>query len=212
MADVRINGRRYPSLQSIDSIQNLFQKLEHYAFENRSEITSMFIDGKEIEIEEIYRYKIKLHTDEKIEVQMQTPEEMSFECLQVALEMAELLVFDIKVATINVWDGSAQQIKTLQTLLQDAEKFLLLASRPVELLKTNINRLPSASTQCLQQLDLVALNLEDTALLVTTQNNKEACFVLIKRLLPSLEKWIGLSAVFAEQLQINPSQTTSAPT
>jgi hypothetical protein len=203
MADVRINGRRYPSLQSIDSIQNLFSKLEQIARDAQSEITELHMDGKEIEIENVARYKLKLHAEDKIEVHMETVQQMSFECLQVAQEIAELLVFDIKVATLNVWDGTSQQLKTLETLLQDSEKFLLLAARPLELMGTDVDRLPLSAKQCLVQLDEVAKHLEDTALLAVTGHNKDACAVMLQRLMPGIEKWLGLSGVFAEQMQIN---------
>jgi hypothetical protein len=203
MADVRINGRRYPSLQSIDSVQVLYQRLELIAQESASEITGLLLDGKDIDLENIVRYKISLHAEDKVEVHMETVQQMSFECLQVAQEIAELLVFDIKVATLNVWDGTSQQLKTLETLLQDSEKFLLLAARPLELMNADSSKLPAAAKQCLRQLDEVAQHLEDTALLAVTGNNKESCAVMLQRLLPSIERWLGLSGVFAEQLQIN---------
>jgi hypothetical protein len=44
---------------------------------------------------------------------------------------------------------------------------------------------------------------EDATLLAVHEESKDACHVLVGRVMPSIERWLGLTAVFAKELEID---------
>jgi hypothetical protein len=203
MSDVRINGKRFPALQAIDLLGQLITRLEALGGANASVVTSVHVNGRIVDIDNNDMLRMRLDSDDTVEVRLETLAQMAFECVQVAQEMAELLVFDLKVVTLHLWEGSRHQDKSLETLINDCHKFLLLGARPLDLLDANPYTLPEAAQQCLRQLDNVAANVEDATLLAVSGEKKDACHVLVARVKPAIERWLGLSAVFAEHLEID---------
>ena len=147
--------------------------------------------------------KIRLTGDDTIEARMESSEQLAFESLHVAQEMSELLTFDIKVATLHLWGNLKQQFASLETLLTDCSLFLTLAARPHELVGVTVCAMTLEAQRCLQLLDTIANHLEDATLLAATNNHKDACHVLVARVLPSIEKWMGYTPIFAEQLKLD---------
>jgi hypothetical protein len=203
MADVRINGKRFPALQAIDTLGTLVDRLENMGAAHASSITAVHVNGRVVDIDNADLLRMRFENDDTIEVRMETVAQMAFECVQVAQEMAELLVFDLKVATLHLWDNSRHGEKSLETLINDCHKFLMLGARPLDLLGTDPHALPGAAQQCLRQLDAIAGSVEDATLLAVNGEKKDACHVLVARVKPAIERWLGLSAAFAEQLEID---------
>ena len=96
MADVRINGKRVPPLQSIDTLSNLINKLDAIAEKNNSAVTALSINNSAIDLENPEFHRIKLEVEDTIDVKLDTPQQLSYESLQVAIDMAGLLVHDLK--------------------------------------------------------------------------------------------------------------------
>ena len=208
MADVRINGKRLPRLTSVDSLKNLLPKIELICQKNRYAITGCYLNEKEMDIDNEKILMLKLETEDKVEIKIESPEQLSYESLSVAQDMADLLMFDIKVSTIRLWNSEADYEPTLATLLKDCYYFLSLAARPIYLLNKELKDLDPQSEACLKELDKIANALEDATLFSVHKKNKEACEVLILIVKPAIETWIGLSAMFAEKMNIsapNPS-------
>lgn len=206
MADVRVNGERIPPLQSVDNIATLIQRLENLANKNNSALTSLRVNNSDIDIDNIEFHKMKLDNEDTVEAKFDTPEQLSFESLQVALEMADLLIFDLKVATIKIWDNDKAYEKTLETLLHDCNLFLSLAAKPIYLLGKQPENLEVEPQNCLQELDRIANYVENATLLAVHGRHKDACFVLVGQAKAAVERWIGLSAIFAQSLDINTLQ------
>lgn len=206
MADVRINGRRIPILQAIDTAGVLIQRLESIGSRNNTELTSLTINGRAVDLDQSHTARLRLDRDDTVEARMESHEQMAFESLQVAQEMAELLVFDLKVATLHLWDNSRYQDKSLETLLTDCSLFLSLGARPLDLLGKSPDDLPPVAQDCLKQLDAVANSVEDATLLAVSGNGKDACHLLVGRVMPAIERWLGLTVPFAEHLQIDKVQ------
>ena len=116
MADVRVNGKRVPPLQSIDNISNLINKLEAIALKNNSALTSISVNNSTIDIDNPEFHRLKLETEDTVDVKIDTPEQLSYESLQVALDMAGLLVFDLKVVAVRLWESGKNYEKSLETL------------------------------------------------------------------------------------------------
>lgn len=211
MADIRMNQKRMPILSSIDNLGTLLEKCDQFAKAHQSVVTSLLLNGIEIDLEQADIFKIRLDNEDVIEARMETPQRLSFESLQVAQELAELLVFDIKVTTLQLWDKGKHYEKLLETLISDCQLFLTLAAKPVDLLGHNIYELPMQAEACLRQLDAIAGLIEDATLLAVHQKNKEACQVLVARVMPSIEKWLSLSAPFAKFLQIDHVDMPTTP-
>ncbi|MES2615598.1 MAG: hypothetical protein V4591_09305 [Bdellovibrionota bacterium] len=204
MADVRVNGKRIPPLQSIDDMAILIARLEYLADQNnKSALTALVLNGSNIDIDNMEYRRIKLETEDTIEAKFDTSEQLSFESLQVALDMADLLIFDLKLAAINIWDDDLNYVKTLETLLEDANLFLTLAAKPIYLLNKEPELLEVEAQNCLQELDRVANYIENATLLAVHGKNKDACYVLAGMVKSAIERWIGLSAIFAQSLNIN---------
>lgn len=206
MADVRINGKRFPALQAIDALGQLVNRLEALGASHASTpsaVTAVHVNGRLVDLDSNELLRMRLDNEDTVEVRMETVAQMAFECIQVAGEMAELLVFDLKVATLHLWSNNRQQDKSLETLLNDCHKFLSLGARPLDLLGADPHALPPVAQQCLRQLDLVATHVEDATLLAVSGQLKDACHVLVARVKPSVERWLGLSAAFAEHLEID---------
>ena len=203
MADVRINGRRFPALQAIDNMGIVLSRLESLGQKNNTVLTAMSVNGRPLDLDANGISRLKLDRDDTLEARMESPEQLSFESLQVAQEMAELLLFDIKVATLHLWDNSHLQEKSLETLLNDCKLFLTLGARPIDLLGKKLEDLPLAAEACLRHLDFIAGHLQDTVLLAVHGKLRDACHVLVARLMPALEKWLGHTAGFAETLAID---------
>ena len=203
MSDVRINGKRFPALQAIDTLGQLVGRLEALGGSHATVVTSVHVNGRFVDIDNTDLLRMRLDSDDTVEVRMETVAQMAFECVQVAQEMAELLVFDLKVVTLHIWEGSRHQDKSLETLITDCHKFLSLGARPLDLLGANPHTVPAVAQQCLRKLDLVASNVEDATLLAVNGEKKDACHVLVARVKPAIERWLGLSAAFAEQLEID---------
>ncbi|WP_186648841.1 hypothetical protein [Fluviispira vulneris] len=203
MADVRVNGKRVPPLQSIDTLAILMKRLENIALNNNSALTSISINNSSIDIDNPEFLRLKLETDDKVDARLDTAEQLSFESLQVALDMAGLLVFDLKVVTLKLWDPGKNYEKSLETLLSDCNLFLTLAARPIYLLNKDPEQLEPEAERCLRELDKIANHIEDATLLAVHEHGKEACHVLVGMVKPAIERWIGLSAKFAQILEIN---------
>lgn len=203
MADVRVNGKRVPPLQSIDNISNLISKLEAIALKNNSALTSITVNNSAIDIDNTDFHRLKLELEDTVEAKIDTPEQLAYESLQVALDMAGLLVFDLKVVAIRLWESGKNYEKSLETLLNDCNLFLSLGARPVYLLQKDPNNIEQEAQDCLKQLDLIANHVEDATLLAVHDSPKEACYTLVGMVKPAIERWIGLSAKFAQILDIN---------
>lgn len=203
MADVRVNGKRVPPLQSIDNISNLISKLESIAVKNNSALTSIIVNNSAIDIDNPEYHRLKLETEDTVEVKIDSPEQLSYESLQVALDMAGLLIFDLKVVAVRLWESGKSYEKSLETLLNDCNLFLSLGARPIYLLNKDPHNIEEEAQDCLKELDLIANHVEDATLLAVHDSPKEACYVLVGMVKPALERWIGLSAKFAQILDIN---------
>jgi hypothetical protein len=203
MAEVRINGRRMPVLQSVSVLRDLVVKLEQWGDKRSMVLTSLHLNGAAVDLEAPGFSALKLADSDLVEARVETPNQMAFESLQVAQEMAELLIFDLKVATIQMWEAHAAHQRSLETLIDDCYLFLTLAARPLELLGVPLEQLPYEAERCLRELDAVAQSVEDTTLLTVHGELKDACSVLVQRVLPSIERWMGLSGRFGEILNID---------
>lgn len=203
MADVRVNGKRVPPLQSIDTLSSLMKKLEIIAQKNNSALTSLSINNSNIDIDNPEFLRLKLENEDTIDAKLDTAEQLSYESLQVALDMAGLLVFDLKVVTLTLWDSGKNYEKSLETLLNDCNLFLSLGARPIYLLNKDPEKLEPEAQLFLRQLDTIAYHVEDATLLAVHEHSKEACHVLVGMVKPAIERWIGLSAKFAQILDIN---------
>lgn len=202
MAEVRINGRRMPVLQAIPLLRTIVEKLDQWGEKRQMVLTSLYINGSLIDLDSADFAKLKLGDEDLVEARMETPNQMAFESLQVSQEMAELLIFDLKVATIQMWEAAASHQKSLEVLIDDCHLFLTLAARPLDLLGVALQELPAEAERCLRELDAIAQYVEDATLLCIHEELKDACTVLIKRVMPSIERWLGLSGKFAETLSI----------
>ena len=202
MADIRINGKRFPSLQSLGVVNKLLEKLEQLSIKNRESITMLRINESEIDISNEKLRTLKIDDTDKVEVRMETPEKLSYESLNVALDMADLLLNDIKVSTLNLWNSEKDYEPTLETLIEDSYYFLSLAARPIYLLDANINSLAPDSEKCLRQLDKISDLLKNITYLSIKKQNKDACHLLVAKVIPAIETWIGLSGSFAANLNL----------
>ena len=203
MAEVRVNGRRMPVLASVSLLGTLIDKLDSWGQKRNLGLTSIYVNGSQVNLDSSELSRIKLNGEDLVEARMETPDQMSFESLQVAQEMAELLIFDLKVATIQIWEAAKTHQKSLEVLIDDCHLFLTLAARPLDLLGVNLDQMPMQAEQCLRELDAISYSVEDATLLCVHGEFKDACTILVRRVLPSIERWLGLSAKFAEVLNID---------
>ena len=203
MADVRVNGKRVPPLQSVNDMATLIGKLETLANKNNSALTSLMVNNADIDIDNKEFHRMKLENDDTIDVKFDTAEQLSFESVQVALDMADLLLFDLKVATLKIWENDKAYEKTLETLLEDCNLFLSLAAKPIYLLNKEPESLEVEAQNCLQELDRIANYVENATLLAVRGYAKESCTVLVGMVQAAIERWSGLSAIFAQSLHIN---------
>ncbi len=203
MADVRVNGRRVPPLETIDNMATLISKLENLANKNNSALTALSVNSSDIDIDNIEYHRMKLENEDTIDAKFDTSEQLSYESLQVALDMADLLIFDLKVSAIKIWGTEKDYDKTLESLLDDCNLFLTLAAKPLYLLNQKPQDLDVEPQNCLQELDRIASYIQDAIMLAVNGQNENACIVLVGRVKPAIERWIGLSAIFAQSLNIN---------
>ena len=103
-------------------------------------------------------------------------------------------------------ENTAGSAKSLETLLNDCQKFLLLSARPLDLLGAKPHELPTHAQQYLKQMDAIANSLEDATLLAVRGHNRDACHILVSRVMKGIERWLGLSIVFAQTLEIDKVQ------
>ena len=200
MADVRMNGRRVPALGSIPTLDRLLSKLEGLGHARGSFLTALSVNGRDLDLETIDSSRIRLGPTDTVSARMEGAEQLAFESLQVARDMAELLVFDLKVATLHLWENLRSQEKQLLTLLRDCQLFLQLAANPLELLGKQPQELEPTAQQSLAALDELADRLEETVLLAVHGHGEDAAQVLVARVRPAIERWIDLSTPFAETL------------
>ncbi|APJ03403.1 hypothetical protein [Silvanigrella aquatica] len=203
MADVRVNGKRIPPLQSIDTLSALMTKLESIAQRNNSSVTALCINNSSIDLDNPEFLRLKLENEDTVDAKLDTAEQLSYESLQVALDMAGLLVFDLKVVTLKLWDSEKNYEKSLETLLNDCNLFLSLGARPIYLLNKDPEKIEPEAQTFLKQLDAIAYHVEDATLLAVHGHAKDACYVLVGMVKPAIERWIGMSAKFAQILEIN---------
>lgn len=204
MADVRVNGRRMTLLQSETSLGKLIDKLDNIATRSSSCLTALFINGSEVELDVTEANELPQITEQDvIDARIENTAQLAFESLQVAQEMAELLTFDIKVATLKLWDSNSFAEKEMDTLLKDCHSFLTLGAHPLDLLQRSPNEMSESAQNCLRELDGVAQHIEDATLLAVHSKFKESCHVLVGRVLPALERWLGMTAQFAQELEID---------
>lgn len=208
MADVRVNGRRIPPLQSVDNLAMLIDKLESLADKNESALTSLRVNQTFVDIENQEYRRMRIDTEDTIDAQFETPKQLSAESLRVALEMADLVLQDLKIATIKLWNNSLNYEKNLDTLLHDCNLFISLAARPIYLLNTSTETLENSVQQYIAELDRIANHLENTAILCAHGRHKEACQVLIGIVKTSIERWITLSTLFAQLFDIHSEKST----
>ena len=202
MADVRINSKRFPVLQAIDSVGTLVTRLDTLGAKEGTTLTSLSVNGSNIDLDSLETMKMKLEPRDTVVALMESAEQLALQSLQVAQEMAELLVFDLKVATINLWENTRTQQKNLETLIGDCHLFLSLGARPIDLLGRDPRTAGPAIENCLRQLDRIANNVEDAVLLAAHGRGRDACHVLVARVMPAIEGWLRLSHDFAEHLSI----------
>jgi hypothetical protein len=204
MADVRVNGRRMVILQNESNLQSLVEKLDNLAGRNKSCLTALTIGGCDVDLDNLDSLESnELSAGDVIEARIENTAQLSFESLQVAQEMAELLVFDIKVVTLRMWDSNTFAEKELDTLLKDCHTFLTLGAHPLDLLQRSPLELSATAQDCLRELDQIAQHIEDATLLAVHTQSKDACHVLVGRVMPTIEKWLGLTAAFAKELEID---------
>lgn len=204
MADIRVNGRRLAILQNEESLQALVEKLDNLAGRCNSCLTSLTINGNEVDLDNLEAETLSsFSASDVIDARIENTAQLSFESLQVAQEMAELLVFDIKVATLKLWDSNTFAEKELDTLLKDCHSFLTLGGHPLDLLQRSPLELSASAQDCLRELDRIAQSVEDATLLAVHAQFKDACHVLVGRVMTSIERWLGLTAVFAKELEID---------
>lgn len=204
MADVRINGRRMTLLQTEPQLEKLIDKLDNIAYKSSSCLTALFVNGVEIELDSVDFAKCNdLSEQDVVEARIENTAQLAFESLQVAQEMAELLTFDIKVTTLKLWEANTFAEKEMDTLLKDCHTFLTLGAHPLDLLQRSPNEMSDSAQNCLRELDAVAQHVEDATLLAVHTKFKDACHVLVGRVLPTLERWLGLTAHFAQELEID---------
>lgn len=202
MADIRINGKRIVPLQHVEHVSVLIQKLENMAETHQSALTSIAVNQNTIDIDAHESGLIRLSKEDTVDARFDTPEQLSFESVQVALDMADLLVIDLKLAAVDIWDEKKSYAKTLETLLKDCHLFLSLAARPIYLLNKNLDELDVQAQNCLKELDRIAEDIENATLLAVHGRTKDACYVLAGIVKPAVERWCGLSLLFAESLHI----------
>lgn len=203
MADVRVNGRRIPPLQSVDNLATLIDKLESLADKNESALTALSVNQTFVDIENQEYRRMRIEAEDTIDAQFETPKQLSAESLRVALEMADLVLQDLKITTIKLWDNNLNYEKSLDTLLHDCNLFISLAARPIYLLNVETESLENSAQQYVAELDRIANHLENTAILSAHGRRKEACQVLIGIVKTSIERWINLSTLFAQHLDIH---------
>jgi hypothetical protein len=204
MADVRVNGRRMTLLQSEKNLGKLIDKLDNIAVRSSSCLTALFINSCEIDLDSNdLNSRPQLTEQDVIEARIENTAQLAFESLQVAQEMAELLTFDIKVATLKLWDSNSFAEKEMDTLLKDCHSFLTLGAHPLDLLQRTPKEMSESAQNCLKELDCVAQHVEDATLLAVQSKFKESCHVLVGRVLPTLERWLGMTAHFAQELEID---------
>jgi len=202
MADVRINGKRIPKLKTLNNLKNLMVKIDFICEKNHYAVTNVMINNKDIDVENEKLLSLSLDESDTVEIKLESPEQLSYESLSVAQDMADLLLFDLKVSTIRLWNSTLDYEPSLETLLKDCYYFLSLAARPIYLLNQDPNNLDEDSTKCLKILDGIASDLEDATFLSVHAENKSACEVLILKVKPAIETWVGLSVLFAEKMKI----------
>jgi hypothetical protein len=202
MAEIRINGKRFPILQAVDSLQTLVARLDAIGLKDKTCLTQISVNGMEVDLDNPEALKVKLIALDRVDARMESTEQMALQSLQVAQEMAELLVFDIKVATLSLWDNTRSQQKSLEALLQDCSLFLTLAARPVDLLERDPRNVEKPIEECLRLLDRIANGVEGAVLLATNNQQRDSCRVLVSRVMPNIENWLKTTAGFAEELQI----------
>jgi hypothetical protein len=191
-------------LQSETEITSLIGKLDMIAGRSQSCLTALRVNGKEVDLDQPDLFEMKtLSNSDVAEARIENTAQLSFESLQVAQEMAELLVFDIKVATLRMWDSTSFAEKEIETLLKDCHTFLTLGAHPLDLLQRSPQELSATAQDCLRELDRIAQSVEDATLLAVHEESKDACHVLVGRVMPSIERWLGLTAVFAKELEID---------
>lgn len=206
MVDVRINGKRMPILKAVGDLKALVMRLEAIGNKEGTELTSLVINGRSVDLDNPDILKLRLDADDTVEARMESAGQLALQSLQVAQEMAELLVFDLKVATLNLWDNTRTQTKNLETLINDCNLFLSLAARPMDLLGQDPLSVEKPVEECLRKLDEVANNLEDAVLLAAHDRGRAASHVLVARVMPAIEKWLSLSSIFAEHLSLGQEQ------
>lgn len=204
MADVRVNGRRLALLQKETNLSLLIDKLDNIAARSSSCLTALVVNGSDVELENSEaNANLQLATADVVEARIETTAQLAFESLQVAQEMAELLAFDIKVTTLKLWDTNAFAEKEIDTLLKDCHTFLTLGAHPLDLLQRSPLEMSATAQDCLRELDKIAQNVEDATLLAVHSQFKDTCHVLVGRVMPAIERWLGLTAVFAKELEID---------
>ncbi|NBO37827.1 hypothetical protein EBU99_04510 [bacterium] len=205
MADVRVNGRRLALLQKETQLQALVDKLDGIAARSASCLTALLIGGVEVDLEnaETLAALPALTDADVVEARIENTAQLSFESLQVAQEMAELLIFDIKVTTLKLWDANSFAEKEIENLLKDCHTFLTLGAHPLDLLQRSPLELSATAQDCLHELDKVAQCVEDATLLAVHSQCKDSCHVLVGRVMPAVERWLGLSTIFAKELEID---------
>ena len=93
--------------------------------------------------------------------------------------------------------------KEIDTLLKDCHTFLTLGAHPLDLLQRSPLEMSATAQDCLRELDKIAQNVEDATLLAVHSQFKDTCHVLVGRVMPAIERWLGLTAVFAKELEID---------
>ncbi len=202
MAEIRINAKRFPTLQTVDNLGALVNKLDQLGAKEGSCLTTLSINGQDMDIDNPEMFKMRLDTADVVEALMESAEQLALQSLQVAQEMAELLVFDIKVATLNLWENTRTQSKNLETLLRDCNLFLTLASRPVELMGRNPRNVEKPVEECLRILDRIANGVEGAVLLATRDQQKDACRILVSKVMPNIESWLQATDAFSDRLNL----------
>lgn len=203
MADVRVNGKRVPPLQPVSNMGELIKKLDAMAFKNSETLTSLKWNNKDIDVDKMELHKLAIEEDDTIEVRIENPMGLSFESLQAAMDMTDLLIQDLKQATVHIWKGKTDYTKSLEVLLKDCELFLTLAAKPVYLLEYCPESLHGEVRGALEELDKISSHVESATHLALTNRRKESCFVLMRYVAPCLERWAGLCASFAKFMGIN---------
>ncbi len=203
MAQVSINGKKAAIYNAIGNFSQLIDKLYGQALKTGGAITHLWLNQIPMDLDSDLSSIDQITYEDKIEVSIDSPQRLSIESLDMSLEFSKLLLFDVKLAIIDLWEGK-NTTQVLKTLLIDSDLFLSLASRAVSLMGKNPKELNLDSQKSLESLDFLGTTLEE-AIQCSIIDPKVAAEVLGTQTLPILENWPQAADVLFRDLNLHQS-------